>query len=345
MKNWLDVSQEELTAWFAERKQPAYRAKQIHKWIFQKRAVDFDEMTDLPQSLRAELKESFTVLTGKVVKKSGAPDEAEKLLIEFADGHRIECVLLRDDRHHRTMCLSSQVGCAMRCAFCATGIDGVERNLTRGEIVEQMLHLQRLLPSEERMSNIVMMGMGEPLLNVDAVMGALAEATSADGLGIGVRRITISTVGLPKGVLRLAELDCPYHLAVSLHAPNDELRNQLVPVNRGVGIQKVLAAADAYFEKTGRRVTYEYVLLAGVNDQPEHARQLVQILRGRPSLVNLIPFNPVSGLSFRTPAPSATAEFAEILNSGGLTTAIRYRKGDRIDAACGQLRRKQSQQD
>ncbi len=189
----------------------------------------------------------------------------------------------------------------MGCVFCATGLDGVIRNLTTGEIIEQMLQLQRLLTADERLSNIVVMGMGEPLLNIDAMMPALAAATDADGLGIGVRRVTISTVGLPKGIRRLAEMDCPYHLAVSLHAPNDEIRNRLVPANRSIGMEAILAAADEYFDRTGRRVTFEYVLLAGINDQPEHARGLVNFLRGRPALVNLIPYNPVPGLPYHTP--------------------------------------------
>ena len=227
----------------------------------------------------------------------------------------------------------------MKCAFCATGLGGMTRNLTSGEILEQMLQLQRLLKPEERLSHVVCMGMGEPLANLDRLMPALAAASAKDGLGIGVRKITISTVGLPVGIRRLAEQNCQYHLAVSLHAPNDELRTQLMPTNRHIGIEAILAAADEYFEKTGRRVTYEYILLAGVNDGPTEAKQLVALLRGRPSLVNLIPYNPVRGLKFRTPHPSAVARFVEILEQGGLNVAIRHRKGARIDAACGQLRR------
>jgi 23S rRNA (adenine2503-C2)-methyltransferase len=184
------------------------------------------------------------------------------------------------------------------------------------------------------------MGMGEPLLNLDAVLPSLAAAAAQNGFGISARRITISTVGLPAGILRLAEENCQYHLAVSLHAADDALRNELVPANRGCGVAAILAAADRYFERTGRRVTFEYVLLSGVNDQPEHARQLVKALRGRPSLVNVIPYNPVPGLPFRTPPSSVTARFVEILTHGGLNVNIRYRKVDRIAAACGQLRRK-----
>jgi 23S rRNA (adenine2503-C2)-methyltransferase len=201
------------------------------------------------------------------------------------------------------------------------------------------LQLQRLLGAEERLSHVVVMGMGEPLLNLDALLPALAGATRRDGLNISVRRITISTVGLPAGIRRLARENCQYHLAISLHAAEDGLRNELVPANRGVGIAAILAAADEYFTLTGRRVTFEYVLLAGVNDRPEHARQLSLLLRGRPALVNVIPYNPVPGLPYRRPAAAATAQFVDILAHGGLNVNIRHRKGDRIGAACGQLRR------
>jgi 23S rRNA (adenine2503-C2)-methyltransferase len=215
----------------------------------------------------------------------------------------------------------------------------VVRNLTTGEIVEQMLQLQRLTGADERLSHVVVMGMGEPLANLDRLLPALAEATAADGLGISARRITISTVGLPEGIRRLAEENVQYHLAVSLHAADDDLRNRLVPANRRVGIAAVMAAADEYFEKTGRRVTFEYVLLGGVNDRPEHARQLIALLRGRPSLVNVIPYNAVAGLPFRAPGAATTARFAAALAGGGLSVAVRRRKGAGIEAACGQLRR------
>ncbi len=328
-----------LRDWFTERDLPGYRAGQVWKWLFQKRAASFDAMTDLPASLRQRLADEFAIWTTEVVKHHAADDGSEKLLLELEDGQRIECVLLRDDRRHCTVCISTQVGCAMGCVFCATGIDGVVRNLTMSEIVEQVLQLQRLLAPEERLSNVVVMGMGEPLLNLDALLPALAVVASPEGLGIGVRRVTISTVGLPEGIRRLARENCPYHLAVSLHAPTDALRNEIVPANRGFGVAAVLAAADEYFEQTGRRVTFEYVLLAGVNDRPEHAEQLLTLLQGRPALVNLIPYNPVPGLPFRTPSPAVTARFVEILMRGRLDVAIRYRKGDKISAACGQLRR------
>jgi len=371
MLHLLEQTADRLRDWFVERGLPAYRAVQVRKWLFQKRVAAFEQMTDLPAPLRQQLAAEFQIWTTRVAKHRKAADGTEKLLLELHDGQRIECVLLRDDKQHCTVCISTQVGCAMGCTFCATGLDGAVRNLTTGEILEQMLQLQRLLggekkgtgsePSpadsektasgevpvpffslpgkEERISHVVVMGMGEPLLNLDALLPALAIAASRDGLGLSVRRITISTVGLPAGIRRLAKDNCQYHLAVSLHAATDALRNELVPANRGFGVAAIMAAADEYFELTGRRVTFEYVLLAGINDQPEHARQLIALLRGRPALVNLIPYNPVPGVAYRTPLPAVTAQFVEILTQGGLNVNIRYRKGERISAACGQLRR------
>jgi 23S rRNA (adenine2503-C2)-methyltransferase len=340
MDHLLEQSLEQLRAWFARRGMPAYRATQLRRWLFQERARSLDAMTDLPRAAREQLAAEFQIWTTRVAAHRQSADGTHKLLLELADAQQIECVLLRDDRQHLTACISTQVGCGMGCAFCASGLDGVVRNLTIGEIVEQMLQLQQWLGGAERLSHVVVMGMGEPLANLDAVLGALASATAPDALGISARRVTISTVGLPGGIRRLAEMNCQYHLAVSLHAADDALRSRLIPANRHVGIAAVLAAADEYFAKTGRRVTFEYALLAGVNDRPEDARRLAGLLRGRPSLVNLIPYNPVSGVAFRRPSPAAVARFAEALTRGGLNVAVRHRKGDRIDAACGQLRRK-----
>jgi 23S rRNA (adenine2503-C2)-methyltransferase len=338
MQPLLDLTTDDLAAWLAQRGQPAYRARQVRRWIFERRAGGFEEMTDLPLTLRSALAGEFLLFTGTVVRHQQAADGTEKLLVQWPDGHTIECVLLRD-RDKRTICISTQVGCAMGCVFCASGLEGVARNLTRGEIVEQMLLLQRLLPANERLSHIVVMGMGEPLANLRHLLPALAEATVETGLGISARRVTISTVGLPEGLRRLAEEDIPFHLAVSLHAPNDLLRNQLVPVNRNIGIAAVLEAADAYFRQTGRRVTFEYVLLADVNDRPEHARQLAALLRERCALLNVIPYNPVAGLPYRTPRDEALGRFVEIVEQAGIPVKVRRRRGDRFDAACGQLRR------
>jgi 23S rRNA (adenine2503-C2)-methyltransferase len=338
MVHLLDPSPDQLLSWLAENAQPAYRAAQVRQWLLQRRATDFEQMTDLPKSLRRALASRFRVWTTGVVRHRQADDGTEKLLLELAGGGRIECVLLRDNGR-RTICISSQVGCAMGCVFCASGLDGVERNLTAGEIVEQMLRLQQCLPDHERLSHVVVMGMGEPLANLDRLLPALELASDEDGLGISARRITISTVGLPRAMHRLADLRCRYHLAVSLHAPDDELRSRLVPVNRNIGIASVLEAADRYFDVSGRRLTYEYVLLAEINDRPRHARQLAHLLGGRAALLNVIPYNPVAGLPYRTPSTEATQRFCELLEQAGVNVQIRQRKGDEISAACGQLRR------
>jgi 23S rRNA (adenine2503-C2)-methyltransferase len=340
MLDLLEQTDDQLKSWFSDQGLPAYRAVQVRHWIFQRRAQDFGQMTDLPKRLREELAGHFRIWSTKIAAHRKADDGAEKLLLELADGHRIECVLLRDNDRRRTICLSTQVGCAMGCVFCASGLDGVARNLTTGEMVEQMLLVQRLLPAEERLSHIVVMGMGEPLANLDQLLPALATAKSSDGLAISARRITLSTVGLPTAIRRLADQDCPYHLAISLHAPDDELRSRIVPAGRTSRIASILEAADCYFQATGRRVTFEYVLLAEINDRPQQARQLSELLKNRATLVNLIPYNPVPGLPFRTPKSSDTARFAELLRAAGVNAKVRYRKGDRIDAACGQLRRR-----
>ncbi len=338
MKHLLNESAPDLLHWFAERGLPKYRVQQLTSWVYQRRANAFDDMTDLPVALRTELNDAFVVWSTKVVKHRRASDGTEKLLVQLDDGGQVECVLLREGER-RSICVSSQVGCAMGCRFCASGLDGVERNLTTGEILEQMLLLQRLLPANERLSHIVMMGMGEPLANLDHVLPALARANAPAGLGISPRRITLSTVGLPKSIDRLADRDSHYQLAVSLHAPNDTLRNQLVPVNRKTGLQAILTAADRYFERSGRRLTYEYVLLKGVNDSETHASELAQLLRGRNGLLNVIPYNPVSGLPYETPSKVTIQRFRATLERMGINVQERRRKGDRIDAACGQLRR------
>jgi 23S rRNA (adenine2503-C2)-methyltransferase len=317
---------------------PAYRAGQVRKWLFERKAGSFEDMTDLPKQLRQKLAADWRIWTMTIAKHSTAADGTEKLLLQTADNERIECVLLRDGTR-RTICISSQVGCAMGCVFCASGLDGVDRNLTAGENVEQMLRLQRLLPADERLSNIVVMGMGEPLANLDNLLPALDEANADSGLGISHRRITISTVGLPNQLDKLCDLNTRYHLAVSLHAPTDELRNRIVPVNKNIGLAEIIASADRYLDVSNRRLTFEYVLLAGINDQPQHAHQLVDLLAGRTALLNVIPYNPVVGLPYQTPSGNAVNRFRDILLAGGLNVKFRQRKVDDINAACGQLRR------
>jgi len=315
----------------------------VREWLFKKRVADWEEMTNLPKALRGELASAARLWTTEIVRHTQAEDGTEKLLLKLADGGQVECVLLRD-RVRRTICVSTQVGCGMGCVFCASGLDGVDRNLTTGEIVEQILRLQQLLEEDERLSHVVVMGMGEPLANLEALLPALKEAHRPDGLAISHRRITISTVGLPAAIQQLARENASYRLAVSLHAPNDELRNQLVPVNDKIGLESILAAVDDYFAVSGRRLTFEYVLLADINDEPQHARQLAQLLVGREALLNVIPYNPVAGLPYQTPSLERQVQFRKILEAGGVRVQFRHRKGDRIDAACGQLRRSQLDQ-
>jgi 23S rRNA (adenine2503-C2)-methyltransferase len=327
-----------LAAWLAARGEPVWRARSIHRWLFARRAESFADMTDLPRELRPLLAAEFRLWTTSIATHRRADDGTEKLLLELHDGQRIECVLLRDGER-RTVCISSQVGCAMGCVFCASGLDGVIRNLSTGEILEQLLRLARLLPPMERISHVVVMGMGEPLANLDRLLPALAEAQHPEGLGISPRRITISTVGLPPAIDRLTAENPGYHLAVSLHAADDPLRTRLVPVNKAIGIDAVLAAADRYWEASGRRLTFEYVLLGGVNDSADDARKLVRLLAGRAVLLNVIPYNPVAGLPWQEPTAAARERFLEVLRAANVNVQIRRRKGARIDAACGQLRR------
>jgi 23S rRNA (adenine2503-C2)-methyltransferase len=339
MPHLLDAIDQSLAAWCREHGQGEYRVGQVRRWLFARRAADFSAMTDLPRSLRDELARDFTLWSTEIVRHTRAADGTEKLLLATAGGGQIECVLIRD-RVRRTVCISTQVGCAMGCVFCASGLDGLERNLTTGEIVEQMLRLGLLLGPEERLSHVVVMGMGEPLANLDALLPALEEAGREDGLGISARRVTISTVGLLPGIRRLAEAGAQYRLAVSLHAPTDELRRQIVPVAAKIPLARLLDEADRYFDASGRRLTFEYVLLAGVNDGAQHAAQLARLLAGRTALVNVIPYNPVAGLPYRTPTAAAQRAFRRALEDRGVAVRFRHRKGEKIDAACGQLRRR-----
>jgi 23S rRNA (adenine2503-C2)-methyltransferase len=338
----LGVPADELTAWLHERGQPPLRARQVRRWLVSARATDFAQMSDLPAGLRHDLAGAFAPFASRTDRRLVSSDGTEKLLLRLGDGNLVECVLLKEaDR--RTVCVSTQVGCGMGCVFCASGIGGVVRNLAAHEILEQLLHARNLLPAAERLSHVVVMGMGEPLANLDALLEALETAVSPAGLGMSARHVHISTVGLPAKIRKLAELGKAYHLAVSLHAPNDELRNRIVPTNENVGLDALLAAADYFYAQTGRQVTYEYVLLRDVNDGPHHAAQLARLLRGRQAHVNLIPFNDVSGLGYGRPDAQAADDFTAILRAARVSVKVRKRKGADIDAACGQLRRSASQ--
>jgi 23S rRNA (adenine2503-C2)-methyltransferase len=338
----LDVPPTEFLHWLQVHQQPLMRARQLRRWLLDSRAESFDAMTDLPRNLRELLTAEFVPLGSEVARHLKSADATHKLLLRLSDGQLIECVLIQEAGRH-TACISTQVGCGMGCVFCASGLNGVARNLTTGEILEQLIRLRNLLPEGERLTHIVVMGMGEPLANLDNLLEALEVAGAKDGLGIGARHITISTVGLPAKIRRLADLGKQYHLAVSMHAPNDELRTQIVPTNDKTGLVAILSAANYFFEKTGRQVTFEYVLLRGINDAVEHARALAGLLAGRRAYVNLIPFNDVQGLPYRRPTDASLRAFAEILDQAGISIKIRKRKGSEIDAACGQLRRSTQQ--
>ncbi|AMV37921.1 23S rRNA (adenine(2503)-C(2))-methyltransferase RlmN [Planctomyces sp. SH-PL62] len=341
------ASADELRAWVVGCGHKAYRVKQVLQWAFHRRARSFGDMTDVPLDLRKKLDAEWTLFATELAFRGVADDGAEKLLLRCRDGRNIECVLMGDaESTRRTVCISTQVGCGMGCVFCASGLKGVERNLTSAEIFDQVLQAQSLLPPGESVTHIVVMGMGESLANLDNLLVALDRVCSpADGLGMSQRRVTVSTVGLPEKIRKLAAQDRQYHLAVSLHAPTEALRDELVPVNEKIGLAAVLEAADDYFRITGRQVTYEYVMLGGVNDRREHARALGKLLKGRKSHVNLIPYNPVAGLPFRRPEPEDVRRFVSDVESYGVSVTIRRTRGRSIDAACGQLRRRFEDQD
>ncbi len=333
----MDLSSEELVAWLASVGQPKFRAGQIRRWLIEQRVQSFEQMSNLPAKLRTQLTADFRFSPFDIVRHQVAKDATEKLLLRLHDGELVECVLMRDpDR--RTVCISTQVGCAMGCVFCASGLLGVKRNLTPTEIIEQVLVLHRMMKDDEHITNVVVMGIGEPLANYHSLMDSLRFLTAKDGFGLGARRITVSTVGLPDKIRELAQSGQQYNLAVSLHAPNDALRTEIVPVNKSIGIHEILLAADDYFEMTGRRISYEYVLMSGINDHPQHAEELASLLRGRNAHVNLIPMNGVSELVMTAPRDPETQQFLEILEHRGITATVRKRKGADIDAACGQLR-------
>ncbi len=330
----LDALRDLLVAWG----EPRYRAPQILQWVYQRGVTSFDEMTNLSKRLRTRLADEFPLHRSTIVKRQESSDQTVKLLLRWPDGATSECVLIPDgDR--RTACLSSQVGCPVGCVFCASGLGGLERQLSAGQIVEQAMRVRELCTDGMRLSNVVFMGLGEPLANYGATVQAVRTINADWGLNIGGRKITVSTVGLPGPMRRLADEQMQITLALSLHAPTDELRRELIPWADRVTIESLIEAAGYYFEKTGREVTLEYILLGGVNDAEEHARRLARIARRIRANVNLIPYNPVSGLPYERPSDRAVALFEAALRQGGANVHVRRSRGIDIDGACGQLRR------
>ncbi|MBL8730577.1 MAG: 23S rRNA (adenine(2503)-C(2))-methyltransferase RlmN [Planctomycetes bacterium] len=317
-----------------------FQARQILHWLWRHGVDDFAQMSNVPARLRSSLAERFTVRCSSVARVDAAADGTEKLLVRLGDGETVECVLIPEgDR--TTLCISTQVGCPVGCVFCASGMFGVKRNLTTAEISEQVLLAQARLQAPRRLTNLVVMGMGEPMLNLDALLPALQRIHDPDGIDMGARRITVSTSGYPRQMERFAAADPAYNLAVSLHAADDELRRRLVP-SATHAVQDIVAAAHQYFGRKGREVTYEVVLLEGINDRPEDAVTMVDALGALPCTVNLIPWNPVEELALagglRRPSSARVDAFADALRRGGLKVTVRRQRGADRSAACGQLR-------
>ncbi len=346
----LDWSLDELTATLGEWGWPAFRARQVWDWVYRHYVADYDQMTNLPAALRQQLAERTRLeLLDPVVEMLSAQRDTLKLLFQLRDGQTIEAVLMLYDKR-RTLCISSQAGCAMGCTFCATALGGLARNLSPGEIVAQVLYFARYLADPDALpvadvtrpatvTNIVLMGMGEPMHNYANVWTALRRLTDADAFGLGARNITLSTVGLVPMIDRMADEGLQIGLAVSLHASNDALRSQLVPVNKGYGVDELLAAVARYTDKTHRRVTFEYALMAGINDGLDLAEELAQKIESLLCHVNLIPLNPIPNSPFQPTSDEQTRQFADVLRLHGISTTVRLRRGIEINAGCGQLRR------
>lgn len=341
--NLYEYTRSELTELLKAWGQPAYRAEQLWQWMYEHLTEDFAEMTNLPRQLRDHLVHHATIRPLRVLEERISRDQlTRKFLLELPDGETIESVLMLYERR-RTACISTQVGCPIGCDFCATGKSGFRRNLTAGEIVAQVVYIARaaqpFAPADSRpLTNVVYMGMGEPLLNLDAVLKSLHILTDPKGFNLGDRHITISTAGVVPGILRLAQEPMQVRLAISLHAPTDELRDKLVPLNRRYPIAQVRQALQTYFEHTGRRITVEYALIKEVNDHRAQAAELAKLFAGLPIHVNLIPVNPVENSPYRPSPPSRVKIFVEELERHHIPCSVRLRRGLDVEAGCGQLR-------
>ena len=315
-----------------------YRGRQLATWIYRKSVFDLDTMSDLPKDFRARLAERATIHVPEPERVTASQDGSRKLVFRLGDGSRISSVLMPED-DRMTLCVSTQVGCGFECRFCLTGVMGLERNLTASEILGQVLAANRLLEGGARVTHIVFMGMGEPLANYAALVTAIRILTDAKlGLGYSPRRITVSTVGLVPGIEKLGRENLKVNLAISLHAASDEVRSQLMPVNRSWNVETLIAALKKYPLAPRQRIFFEYVMLDGVNDSPEDARRLARLLRGVRAKVNLIPFNDWDAAPFRRPPLPRILAFQSILLDTEITTTVRWSKGEDIGAACGQLR-------
>lgn len=334
-----DFDFEQLSTFVSSLGYPGYRAKQIWEWLYVNYATSFEEMTNLPKQMRETLKTAVHLNTGTVTTRLHSSDgQTTKVLFQLPDGQYIETVLMRYDKR-RTLCISTQAGCAMGCVFCATGQMGFVRHLTVGEIVAQVLYFaHELRQTDERVTNIVMMGMGEPLHNYENTLTAVDRLTDAKGFNLGARKITISTVGLVPAMRRYADERRQTPLAISLHAATDEERDKLIPVNRRWPIADIIDACHYYIDKTGRRLTFEWALINGENDTPEQAMLLGELLKGMLCHVNLIPLNPTAGYEGAPSSKERVQAFQDVLERYGVSSTVRMRRGIDIQAGCGQLR-------
>ncbi len=349
--HFFDLTLDDVRAWAVDQGWPAYQGNQLLDWVYTRGVIDPAQMTDLSRANREVIAESFKFLSGREVDHQIASDGVQKLLVQWEDDasalavndprRQTECVMIPSDdnpkRARRTACISSQVGCAVGCTFCASGLGGLDGNLSAGRIVEQVWRL-KVLKGVKKITNVVFMGMGEPLANFEAVTRAIGIIHAKWGLGVSGRRITVSTVGLPAQIRRLVNFKVPLTLAISLHAPNDELRRQLIPWAENVSIEQLIEAGIYFFEKTRREITLEYILLGGVNDQVFHARELAVITKRLRANVNLICYNEVEGLPFERPGDGDVHRFHYTLRRAGVNAHIRASRGRDIAAACGQLR-------
>ena len=338
MKSIYDLSLKDLEEYLLSKNLKPFHAKQIFRWLYDKRVTDFALMSDISKKMIDQLKEDFVIESLKVRDLQISKDGTKKFLFEMSDGALVESVLMIFDYGY-SACVTSQVGCNMGCTFCASGLLKKQRDLSAGEIVSQALMIQNELDKDDkRLGNIVVMGTGEPFDNYDNVMKALSIINDPFGLMIGSRHISISTCGVVPGILRFAQENLQYNLAISLHAPNDELRSRLMPINRAYPLKELFAALDVYSGSNNRRLTFEYLLLKDINDSKKEADEIKELLKGRNAYINLIPYNKVNEKDFETSSDEYALRFYDLLKKNNVAVTLRQKKGDDIDAACGQLR-------
>ena len=335
--NLIGMTLDEIKEMLLEAGHPAFRARQLYEWLYRKGALSFDDMSSLSKDLRRWLNEHYQIRFPEIAQvNGGASDGSRKLLFQLPDKRVVESVLMQD-KDWQTLCVSSQVGCAVDCKFCMTGFGGFRRHMTTAEIISQFLLAKTKVNNNVAPRNMVFMGMGEPMLNLDSVIPAIRLLTDPDGMGVSPRRITVSTSGIVPGIDRLGEADLGVNLAISLNASNNDFRTRIMPINKAYPIEALLDACRRFPLKNRRRITFEYVMLGGENDSEHNARELTRLLRNIPCKVNLIPWNPDPNLPFKRPDESSIRRFQQVLSDSHYTVSVRYSKGMDIGAACGQL--------